>query len=116
MENEVTINKEKVLAALAELGTGPKSIRANLNKIGIKGKRGDSCNCPISNYLKSEFIIPTGCYFSTYSLVILIKPTHPCGGTDLLRGTETPSCVFKFIALFDKGRYPELVDTTSFEK
>jgi hypothetical protein len=87
---------------LAALGETRQQVYEKLFQLGIKGKRHNSCQCPIARYLKSKEHKILG-VSSTY-----IGTPYSTGGKDI----ETPVIISAFIYDFDAGMYPDLEDKT----
>jgi hypothetical protein len=85
--------------ALAALPSHPDAIAARLGAYGIRGVRGDSCNCPVVHYL-------TGLGFDA---VVVDEDTAVARAGGVTQSARTPHAVAEFILGFDGGAWPELV-------
>lgn len=85
--------------ALAALPSHPDAIAARLGAYGIRGLKGDSCNCPIVHYLTSL----------GFDAVDVDEDTIVARGGGVQQLVLTPHAVAEFILGFDGGAWPELV-------
>jgi hypothetical protein len=87
---------EQDLALLGEHSS--HQVMESLIKLGIRGARGNSCACPIFNYLRrkghASLICTTQHHIDTQE-----------------RAISTPKVVGQFIEAFDAGAYPTLEST-----
>lgn len=92
-------------AALAQLATAPTpGVLADiLFDLRIVGRPRDSWCCPIARYL--EFV--TG---HRHQVGLLLACRTFLSGGLVDKGTELPPVVTAFIARFDQGDYPNLVE------
>ena len=102
--------KEEIVKALKELGEDAKTIAETLEKLGIKGKIGSPCNCPLANYLNGKI-----------SSVVYVSIAEVTFEKEIEEPTEEETVSFcesnlfhftNFVSNFDEGEYPRLVDNT----
>ena len=91
---------------LALLGTTSDEIAATLRNKGIKGRRGQHQDCPIYHFLAEQDFAWIVCGAFLYR-----PPEQPpslafCYWTQM----RLPDCVRTFIARFDDGDFPDLVE------
>jgi len=88
---------------LAELPDTADGIADRMRALGIKGKRGRSCCCPLANYLVSE----------GFDQAIVgeswIEVLYDSGSVEC----DTPPVIAEFIDRFDAGVYLDLVEVAS---
>ncbi len=96
---------------LWDLGNQPYRIWQSLRKAGVKGQRGLSNDCPIANYLRKEFDVPTvriqymrGAINPVFWQTARSATRYINSWVDF----ELPGPVRDFIAAFDTGSYPSL--------
>jgi hypothetical protein len=83
--------------ALAALGTTANEIAARLTAEGCTGFRGPY-DCPVAEYLRRTFGQTLSvCFDETFSL-----------SGNAITLMQTPAPIRRFIAAFDRGRYPQL--------
>lgn len=95
------IEEKQVGSLLNVLGNTADEVADSLRLRGIKGYKGDACQCPVANYLIAEL----GTYpgdLVTYDIVSYSTPD------DSGFSFRTPEPVFQFILRFDTGVYPDL--------
>lgn len=87
---------KKVRALLNALGPSAKKIAETLGTLGIKGRLGEPCDCPIYRYLTANGV----------------DVVEVCGSLIELRGDDfVPNVhVVRFIDKYDNLHYPELVE------
>lgn len=86
-----------VLGLLENLGNTSEEVAKTLYAEGVKGVRGDPCNCPVANYLRHTL----GNYWSVSEKSVYFA----IGGE---RAAITPRAVELFIVDFDDEMYPDL--------
>lgn len=98
------MNNEKILAALAALGSNAYEIAETLREKGIKGDPAFCATCPIAVYLSRK--LPTAKFFVTiHSVTWHARSTFASGGMDL------PSAIKGFVRRFDDGEFDFLRST-----
>ena len=91
---------DDALAALPPTAGEIATLFADLN---IKGRTGDSCGCPIANYLGGE-VKDSGAFISVCAEELTVS--HD---TDSLSGRlQPPVHVTEFVNRFDNGDFPHL--------
>lgn len=92
------------------LGATPSAVAATLEALGVKGRPGTACECPIARAVARGFNADVA--FATKSNVSawLTQPDGPDAQPLPTLGCETPDPVAQFIERFDDGRYPYLVE------
>jgi hypothetical protein len=90
------LEKRRIARFLDEAGHSSDDIAATLANLGIRGKRGDQCACPIVAYLKSRGIRGD----------INVGPLWVILNDDIC--IDTPQAVRQFIESFDNRAYPDL--------
>jgi hypothetical protein len=88
----------KIEQDLAALGETRPQVYAKLKELGIKGKKGSSCSCPIARYLTHKGYRVLG-VSSGYISIVSIPHDY-----------VVPHGVGCFIKKFDLGMYPDLED------
>jgi hypothetical protein len=86
--------------ALAALPTEADEIARVFTELGITGRRGKTCSCPVAEYLKAE----TG-----REVEVAMDVVYSTGAPKVV----LPHHVVRFIRSFDHGRYPQLIDASS---
>jgi len=97
-----------ILAAIVALGTTERAVATNLFGEGIRGRRGQECDCPLANYLKAVVKGATEAFIYQDDeglLYIIVKS-----------GTEQVACVVGgpaklFVVRFDLGHHSRLEAT-----
>jgi hypothetical protein len=96
--------KRAVWVVLAGLGATPKAIAGALRRAGITGCLASCDHCPIAHYL----------FLHTDADEVAVSREEICvwwpGGAAM---TATPAPVAEFIAGFDSGAFPHLIDTSA---
>lgn len=90
------MNATEILEKLIALGDTPRQIADNLNKLGIKGRIGSMCGCPLAEYIKKLGWPRTEVCRTTFQEGIGF-PRH-----------MLPLACIRFIEYFDRGEFPEL--------
>ena len=102
------INPQTAFEKLAQFDTADE-IAQYLQHLGIKGHRTSSTHCPISQFMseRTGLVVSTGSAVRTFANVEYWKA--------LEHNFKAPvtDAMCDFIARFDRGRYPELIDTTT---
>lgn len=94
---------DKLLAALKELGTGKNKIAESLKVKKIRGKMGDSDECPMAVFVKKLFPKATGIQVDAASIDVSFEKE------DFNFSVVTPKLIGQFIDDFDSEKYPDLV-------
>jgi len=89
-----------IIEAIEALGPDKQSVVAKLEELGIKGRRSQACECPITKYLESKGLR----YVGTASDSLCFDAAEG----DIALTVNTTSAVKYFIQDFDMGKYPEL--------
>jgi len=87
----------QVIADLAALGSA-EAIAAHLTDRGVRGRIGTLSDCPIGRLVRAE----------AGATDVLVGSQHVFGPGS--RTEETPAPIREFIAQFDAGRWPGLVE------
>ena len=90
----------RVKTALATLGTSKRSIVKNLNKLGLKGVRGDCRSCPVAKFLVNRF--------KKAVFVAVDNHTVEVEFLNVVVEINTPKVLGGFIDDFDSGKFPRL--------
>lgn len=91
-----SVTKRQIISSIAKLkARSSKQVAKKLAALRITGIPGSARNCPLANYLKSEFPKEKKIFV---------------GGEIVVNGSfiETPNILDIFIEDFDGGEYPEL--------
>lgn len=109
-----SLSEEGVTAALADLDKGgSEDVAIRLAELGILGIQGDDCACPVANYLARAL--------PNVETVTVARGEVYARGTvyedldgfpqplDVLLHAELPDSVDAFVADFDAGVYPDLI-------
>ena len=114
----MTCDKEKIRAALMDLGSNPDEVAAKLIDRGITGQS-EPNDCPLYHFLDREFpelehdIYVTGDYITATGYVF-IDEVSPPSEVEMKRLADKemagglPSSVWGFVEEFDGGKYPDL--------
>jgi len=99
----MTITKDQVLTALAQLGGTPDEVAHTLERMGIRGARASFSRDPIVGYLKRK--LDKAEHFETSEMWVW---WGACGKAEEV---DTPEPVRQFMHAFDHlGHYGHLVD------
>lgn len=103
---EATKRIEGALTALNDLGT-PERIADHLGTLGVKGKIGRACQCPVARYVNLVAATPSGREFAVnsggWSLYDFNAQVQAGVGS-------VPPNLQRFILNFDCGEYPGLAE------
>lgn len=96
--------KERLIRELHLLDAlgGPNLIAAHMWATNTSGRKGESCNCPVANYLADKLGVPLVSAGPTW--------THAPEIVGDPAAVPTPPHVTEFMRLFDKGAFPHLED------
>lgn len=94
----------KLKRALAALGDTLADVVGTLRRRGIKGRAGNTTDCPIANYLKAELGVKTRVIVNDHSVNV---------GEDIVTQTpgvfmRLPEPVRSFVMRFDGGMFQDL--------
>jgi hypothetical protein len=95
---------ERVTELFTALGDTTDKVAFSLYIAGITGRCGDTCGCPIANYLRAHGLIGIGV---SPDEVTVLEP-HPVFGRQRVYVTP-PAAVADFIVEFDSETYPQLI-------
>ena len=101
-----TLTTTNLSALLASLGDTPDAVAATLTAAGVKGGKRKPCDCPVSNHITAQ----TGRPCAVGDLVCWLYPVGKSGDYWNAVKVRAPLAVTKFVAEFDAGAYPELVE------
>lgn len=87
---------------LTALGGTRDEVAQTLTDGGYRGRMSDSSECPVARYLKSLGYLVSSTFMYTSVMT--------ADGDSVM--ITTPTAVIKFMAEFDRGAYPRLVDTS----
>lgn len=103
-----------VTDVLANLGTTAEEIARNLEKKGIKGKKCDEFDCPLSVYFKL-MLTPYSTEDHPIRVIVLkfyifVEAGKHRWDKDVLVDIDCPEHLTDFVEKFDKGMFPKLVE------
>lgn len=97
---------DKLITALKELGTGKNKIAESLKAKKIRGKMGNSDECPIAIFVKKLFPKSTDITVDSDSIEVGFE------NPEFDFSVKCPSAVGKFIDEFDGEKFPDLVKSS----
>jgi hypothetical protein len=114
------VARSAIQDVLDELGAGltADSVAQRLRDAGIKGRRNRAEDCPVARYLQQRTghqglcVSQSGVHTSVACTTC--PPENECMQfSSALPGTTMPAPVGEFIQRFDRGGFPDLVDTAA---
>ena len=93
------LDPKDVSNALALLGSTPHEIATQLYHLDITGIPRDTKGCPIANFLRRRYNVT---YVNVRQHIVSVKHIR----------IPTPGVIAEFIAKFDRGLYPDLIEVT----
>lgn len=91
--------QQDLINDLDALGSTPTEVAENLLRLGCKGRKKSSCNCPVANYLKLKG------YSNPWVDDVMIYISEEEHDESL----SPPTPIYTFIKDFDRDLYPDLI-------
>jgi hypothetical protein len=97
--------------ALRALGKSENEVAANLSALGFRGNPGSECACPVANYLLAavEEVSDAGVYLDAEDAHADVWTRSTAETARVSATTELPLPVIRFVNLFDRREYPDLI-------
>lgn len=96
-----------LLDSLMALGTTPEAVERNLFAMGVRGRRGSECQCPLANYVtrvvedaQTAYIYQDEAKTELYVMAAHVPQVHV---TAVIGGS-----LAQFVVLFDTGQFDTL--------